>query len=103
MQDEDRIRQRAHEIWEREGRPLGADQHHWARARQEIAEEDLRARAQAAGSATAPPPEQQEAGRLFQETNNPRLIGNADKGIVSDGNDTLISTERQGLPAEQTD
>lgn len=103
MQDDDRIRQRAHDIWEREGCPVGADRHHWERAKQEIAEEDLRARAQAAGTATAPPPDQRAPGQLFQETENPRIIGNADKGIVSNGNDNLITTERQDLPPEQRD
>lgn len=101
MQDDERIRQRAHEIWEREGRPTGADRHHWERARQEIAEEDLRALAEAAGTATAPPPDQRAPGGLFQNMGNPRAIGNANMGIVSDGNDTLMSTERQGPPSEQ--
>jgi hypothetical protein len=32
MQDQERIRRRAHEIWEREGRPEGRDQEHWAQA-----------------------------------------------------------------------
>jgi hypothetical protein len=36
MQDEERIRQRAHDIWEREGRPEGRRAEHWARARREI-------------------------------------------------------------------
>jgi hypothetical protein len=36
MQDEDRIHQRAHEIWEREGRPDGRHDEHWAQARREI-------------------------------------------------------------------
>ncbi len=35
--NEDRIRQRAYEIWEREGRPHGEDLKHWLRAFQEIA------------------------------------------------------------------
>ncbi len=103
MQNEDRIRQRAHEIWQREGQPNGADRHHWERARQEIAEEELRAAAEAAGSATAPPPEQREPGRLFRQTASPSNIDQAHQGIVSNGNDTLMSTERQGLPAEQRD
>lgn len=34
---EDRIRQRAYEIWEREGRPHGEDMKHWLQAFQEIA------------------------------------------------------------------
>ena len=36
MQDEERIRQRAHEIWEREGRPEGRHEEHWAQAHREI-------------------------------------------------------------------
>lgn len=34
--DEDRIRVRAHEIWERQGRPEGQHDAHWDQARQEI-------------------------------------------------------------------
>lgn len=37
MQDQDRIRRRAHAIWEGEGRPEGRDQAHWAQASREIA------------------------------------------------------------------
>lgn len=37
---EERIRQRAYAIWEREGRPDGRDADHWALAREEIAIED---------------------------------------------------------------
>ena len=41
MDDHDeRIRQRAHEIWEEEGRPEGREYSHWLRARTEIHEED---------------------------------------------------------------
>ncbi|UCI28178.1 DUF2934 domain-containing protein [Mesorhizobium sp. B2-8-5] len=36
MDGEERIRQRAHEIWEREGRPEGRQQEHWDQAVQEI-------------------------------------------------------------------
>ncbi len=36
MPDEDRIRRRAHAIWEREGRPEGRQQEHWAQARREV-------------------------------------------------------------------
>ena len=35
-QEEDRIRQRAHQLWEEEGRPEGRAQDHWSRARQEL-------------------------------------------------------------------
>lgn len=37
---EDRIRRRAHEIWEREGQPSGRDHEHWERAGREIDDED---------------------------------------------------------------
>lgn len=37
---EQRIQQRAHEIWEREGQPSGREQEHWQRAEREIAAED---------------------------------------------------------------
>ena len=36
MPDEDRIQRRAHEIWEREGRPDGRHEEHWAQARRQI-------------------------------------------------------------------
>lgn len=35
-----RIRQRAHAIWERQGRPDGAEHDHWHQASQEIDAED---------------------------------------------------------------
>jgi hypothetical protein len=40
--DEDRerrIRERAHDIWEREGRPHGRHEEHWRQASQEIGDE----------------------------------------------------------------
>ena len=37
---EEKIRERAHLIWEREGRPEGRDAEHWAQARREIENED---------------------------------------------------------------
>ncbi len=36
MRDQDRIRRRAHEIWEQEGRPAGRHAEHWAQASREI-------------------------------------------------------------------
>jgi hypothetical protein len=36
MPDDERIRGRAHEIWESEGRPEGRHEEHWTRARREI-------------------------------------------------------------------
>jgi hypothetical protein len=40
---QNRIRQRAHEIWEREGRPQGAHERHWQQAESEIATEGNKA------------------------------------------------------------
>lgn len=36
MSNQDRIKQRAYEIWEREGRPEGHESKHWSRAEQEL-------------------------------------------------------------------
>ena len=38
---EERIRQRAHELWERDGRPHGRHDDHWQQAREEIEAEAL--------------------------------------------------------------
>ncbi|KQT44438.1 hypothetical protein ASG43_13910 [Aureimonas sp. Leaf454] len=40
MNDDDRIRQKAHELWEHEGRPDGRAASHWASAREIIALQD---------------------------------------------------------------
>lgn len=40
MNREEKIRARAHAIWESEGQPSGCDQDHWARASQEIDGQD---------------------------------------------------------------
>ena len=40
MQHDSHIRERAYEIWEREGRPEGQHQTHWSQAVREIAAED---------------------------------------------------------------
>ncbi|TGP26927.1 MULTISPECIES: DUF2934 domain-containing protein [unclassified Mesorhizobium] len=39
---EDRIRQRAYELWEKDGKPEGADLRFWEQAMSEIDEEDQR-------------------------------------------------------------
>lgn len=45
MQDrEQKIRERAYEIWGRDGRPLGRELEHWAQAEREVAERELAAR-----------------------------------------------------------
>ena len=37
---EERVRQRAHELWEQAGRPEGQQERHWEQAFQEISVED---------------------------------------------------------------
>jgi hypothetical protein len=37
---EDKVRERAYEIWEREGRPEGLAHHHWDRAAQDLDSEE---------------------------------------------------------------
>ncbi|PNR00442.1 hypothetical protein C1S70_03320 (plasmid) [Azospirillum argentinense] len=44
--DEHRIRHRAYEIWEQDGRPEGRRAEHWERACRELQEEDERAKEQ---------------------------------------------------------
>jgi hypothetical protein len=39
IDDAERMRIRAHQIWEREGRPHGREHEHWAEAARELAEE----------------------------------------------------------------
>ena len=52
----DRIRARAHAIWEDEGRPQGRHHVHWRRAKRLVAAEELRAMAvELDGGATQPP------------------------------------------------
>ncbi|SMH54573.1 DUF2934 domain-containing protein [Azospirillum agricola] len=40
MDEDSRIRARAHDLWERDGRPDNRHQEHWAQAEREIAEEE---------------------------------------------------------------
>jgi hypothetical protein len=60
MQDEERVRQRAHKIWEKAGRPDGQHDSHWEQARREIEAEESEPRAidapdDAAKTAKEPP------------------------------------------------
>ena len=50
-----RIRERAYEIWQREGRPHGRDAEHWQRAEAEIeAESQPQAEPETIGAGSAP-------------------------------------------------
>ena len=50
---QERIRRRAHAIWEQAGRPDGAHQQHWDQATAEVDSEGGKPKAKAAKSATA--------------------------------------------------
>jgi hypothetical protein len=64
MDDHDeRIRKRAHEIWEEEGRPEGREYSHWLRARADVNEADVEA-SQRAGNGFILRPDLHPAERL---------------------------------------
>ena len=50
---EEKIRRRAYEIWEAEGKPEGREQEHWERAAREIEQET----SETGGGSTEPPEE----------------------------------------------
>lgn len=52
----DRIRKRAQEIWEREGRPNGREADHWSRAEAEIVAEEVEGKAKVPPAACAVEP-----------------------------------------------
>jgi hypothetical protein len=52
---QERIRRRAHAIWEQAGRPEGAHQQHWDQATAEIDSEAAKPKAKAASKKPAPP------------------------------------------------
>lgn len=52
---ESRVRQRAHEIWEREGRPEGRDREHWKQAEAELQAENRKSAAKEPKAAKARP------------------------------------------------
>lgn len=62
---DDRVRKRAHDIWEAEGRPEGREYSHWLRARTEINEED--AAAASAGSPAHLAPVRQGKPKMRQD------------------------------------
>ncbi|WP_250516819.1 DUF2934 domain-containing protein [Caballeronia sp. INDeC2] len=59
QKEQDRIRRRAYEIWEREGSPEGRAEEFWEQAIASISAED--AQGEAPGNAAADEPERQES------------------------------------------
>jgi len=67
MSREDRIRAKAHELWEADGKPKGREQDHWAEAERLIdaeAREDERARQRGPGIDIAPSAEGNSLGDI---------------------------------------
>ncbi|GGC05105.1 hypothetical protein GCM10011494_24630 [Novosphingobium endophyticum] len=61
MADQDgRIRERAHELWEKEGRPQGQEHKHWLQAEREIAAEGASKSTSAKGNSPPGKPAQGE-------------------------------------------
>jgi len=58
---EDAIKQRAHQIWEEEGRPEGRHEEHWMRALEEMADTP----AVLPGGGTSAPPAQSQGQTQF--------------------------------------
>lgn len=55
---EQKVRERAHAIWEREGRPESAGEQHWARAEEELRNEQEAGKLAGGSSETMPESEQ---------------------------------------------
>jgi hypothetical protein len=76
-----RVKERAYELWENEGRPSGRHDDHWDRARREIDDED-----RGRGSGVEAPPAESPAKRTAArrkpagETAAPRSRGRAGAG-----------------------
>jgi len=77
MDREERIRQRAHEIWEREGRPEGREEQHWYQACEDIAvEEDgsLSAAGEEDPEPIAPPPPAKSPASIKEPASDPAPV-----------------------------
>ena len=90
--DDDRVRRKAHQLWEAEGRPHGRDADHWTQAREIIAIEDSQ-------SATLLP---RDAGSETPIENADEALRNlADfPNLTDQGENLLTSTDREpdGVP-----
>jgi hypothetical protein len=90
-QHRNRVEQRAYELWEREGRPEGRHDHHWAEAERQIAAEHAQpapgaaAAALAKHSADASPPAARSSDAPGQPKPNPPASAAAPPGRKSAG------------------
>lgn len=79
---EERIRERAHRIWEEEGRPHGRDWEHWERARREIEGTSARGRAGPAPSSTGPQTTARETTPTGNTSGRPQTSSTSASGLV---------------------
>jgi Protein of unknown function (DUF2934) len=113
MNEEDRVRQRAHEIWEQEGRPEGRQEEHWRQAAAEIAAggqnvDDVTSGnpasgAQEAGSAVGADPsadgmEQrlEEAAQAMQRADNPKAGKSGKRTRIGDRPEASAAVDPEG-------
>ena len=83
---EDLIRQRAYEIWESQGRPLGLDKEHWEQAERELLDAAPGIEERAAASSAASNPsgadladtDQGQLGRDATASPGPRILPRGD-------------------------
>lgn len=93
---EERIRRRAHEIWEREGRPEGLHEVHWLQARREIEAEDQ------------PPAEAPKRPRRNAVKTEDTLAGTVRRSarktaqVIGDAVSTVVDTVSEGVAPKRS-
>ena len=87
---EQRIREKAYEIWERQGRPEGGHEEHWHQAEREIAEE---------GRGAATPESGGEAAEASEEVAKPKR--RSARGGQSSAQDASPSTPAEAAATER--
>lgn len=84
MEREDRIRERAHRIWEEEGCPVGRHQQHWQRACNEIDAETHHA-----GVRSGVPDVPQRSNRNASQSGTLAGADDDDRGVLGTGSEEL--------------
>lgn len=99
---EERVRRRAHEIWERKGQPIGHDREHWERAGREIDHEDMGAAARSVSETEDNPSGEDDVRKDNESPDSPRVEGHPGLGgygsVDGEGSTEHIGPEgRPGL------
>jgi hypothetical protein len=92
---DDHIRRRAHEIWEREGRPHGRHEEHWAQAAREIEGESSGGRTTGGTKAAAKP----RASRSAEGSNGD--VGTGTREPAGEGAGAAMPRRRAAKPAAE--